>query len=139
MNDDKHWMQLALQQAEIAAAKGEVPVGAVLVLNDELIAAAGNAVERSRDATQHAEIRVINQASRKLNAWRLLHTTLYCTLEPCAMCRAAISLARIPNLVFAAKDTSSHINEHLTNVRSGVCAEESSALLQNFFQARRHV
>ena len=131
-------MQLALQQAEIAASKGEVPVGAVLVLDDKLIAAAGNAVERSRDATQHAEIRVINQASSKLNAWRLLHTTLYCTLEPCAMCSAAISLARIPNLVFAAKDTQSH-TDNLPNVRSGVCAEESSTLLQNFFQARRHV
>ena len=138
MDNDQHWMQLALEQAKIAAAKGEVPVGAVLTLGDNLIAAAGNAVEYSRDATQHAEMRVITQASSKLNVWRLLHTTLYCTLEPCAMCRAAINLARIPRVVFAAKDTHTHA-ERLPSIQSGVCAKESSMILQNFFQARRHV
>lgn len=138
MDKDNYWMRLALEQAEIAAAKGEVPVGAVLVLDDNLIAAAGNAVEHSKDATQHAEMRVIAQASRKLNAWRLLHTTLYCTLEPCAMCRAAINLARIPRVVFAAKDTQNY-TERLPSMHSGVCAQESSMLLQNFFRARRHV
>ncbi|MDE3270114.1 MAG: nucleoside deaminase [Pseudomonadota bacterium] len=132
-----HWMRVALEQAEIAGAQGEVPVGAVLVLEQKLIAAAGNAVERSRDATQHAELRVITQASAKLSSWRLLRTTLYCTLEPCAMCLAAIKLARIPTLVFAANDTSRTITT-MPSVHAGVCAEESSGLLRKFFQDRRH-
>ena len=141
-------MHIALQAARGAAQQGEVPVGAVLVHQDKIIATAANAKETQHDATCHAEMLAIRQASAQRQAWRLLDTTLYVTLEPCLMCSGAIYQARIARLVFAATDErygafkQVHARQHeLFNHRVAlthdVCAEESTALLREFFHRRR--
>lgn len=147
--DDTKFMNIALNEAKKAAQEGEVPIGAVLVKNNKVIAKAHNLKEKNKDATAHAEILVIKKASKKLNNWRLLDTTLYVTLEPCAMCASAISQARIKRLVYALDDenngaikntirlyTHKSINR-LPQVTSGVLKKEAKQILQKFFQEKR--
>ena len=141
-------MQAALHAAARAAQQGEVPVGAVLVHQNNVIATATNAKETQHDATCHAELLAIRQASAQRKAWRLLDTTLYVTLEPCLMCSGAIYQARITRLVFAAEDKrygafkwlharQHEFFNHRVELLHGVCADESSAMLRDFFQSRR--
>ncbi|HKM81507.1 MAG TPA: tRNA adenosine(34) deaminase TadA [Candidatus Acidoferrum sp.] len=149
MADDLYYMQLALGEARTSAAAGEVPIGAVLVLNDVVLARSGNRTIRDNDPTAHAEIIVIREAARLLGNFRLTGTVLYVTLEPCVMCAGAIIQARVPRLVYAADDpkggafrscfellTSPKLN-HQVEVTSGLLAEDSAALLQSFFASRR--
>ncbi len=148
---EKDYMALALKEAEKAFLKDEVPVGAVLVDNatGKVIAKAHNKTEHGFDPTAHAEINLIKKASKKLSSKRLWNTTLYVSLEPCTMCAAAISFARIEKLVIAASDEKggailngvkffeSKTCHFKPEVISGVLAEESSALLKNFFKNKR--
>jgi tRNA(adenine34) deaminase len=149
MPDDLYYLQLALDEARASAAAGEIPIGAVLVHNDAVLARSGNRTIRDNDPTAHAEIIVIREASRLLGNYRLADTVLYVTLEPCAMCAGAIVQARVPRLVYAADDpkggafrscfellTSPKLN-HQVEVTSGLLAEDSTALLQSFFASRR--
>ncbi|RKU06438.1 tRNA-specific adenosine deaminase [Candidatus Poribacteria bacterium] len=142
-------MEKALELARQASEKGDVPVGAVLVKDDTCIAAAHNLRELSGNPIAHAEMLVIQEASQKVGNWRLTGTTLYVTLEPCPMCAGAIVLARIPKVVYAADDPKAGAAGTLYNILqderlnhqvelvSGICAEESSALLKSFFKNRR--
>ncbi|MES2913118.1 MAG: tRNA adenosine(34) deaminase TadA [Pseudomonadota bacterium] len=144
-----HFMQQALAQAREAAAAGEVPVGAVLVRNGEVIATGRNAPIDGHDPTAHAEIVALRAAAQKLGNYRLEDCDLYVTLEPCAMCAGAMLHARLKQVVYGAADpktgaAGSVVNlfaesklNHQTKVTGGVLAEESSALLQDFFQKRR--
>jgi tRNA(adenine34) deaminase len=146
---DQDFMQLALGEARLAAEAGEVPIGAVLVQDDKVLARAGNRTIRDCDPTAHAEIVVIREASRSVNNYRLSGTTLYVTLEPCAMCAGAIIQARVPRLVYGANDPKggavrtcfavlSHPQlNHQVEITAGILAEESASVLQNFFTARR--
>jgi tRNA(adenine34) deaminase len=147
--EDARWMAHALEQALAAGAAGEVPVGAVIVHGDVMVGAAANAMVKERDATQHAEMRALRAAAKKLGESRLAETTLYVTLEPCAMCAGAIVLARVGRVVFGAYDEKAgmagsvgdilrhqHLN-HRPEVKGGVLADASSALLREFFAARR--
>jgi len=149
MNEDEKWMSLALVQARKAEEEGEVPVGAILVKDDLLIGKAHNQPISSNDATAHAEIQLIRAAGKKLKNYRLTGTSLYVTLEPCAMCLGAIMHARIDRLVFSAYDpktgvcgSSENLIEascfnHKINLVSGVLENESKQLLKNFFISRR--
>ena len=149
MPDDLHFMHLALAEARASADAGEVPIGALLVHEGSVLARSGNRTIRENDPTAHAEIVAIREAARLLGNYRLSGTTLYVTLEPCAMCAGAIVQARIPRLVYAADDpkggafrscfailTDSKLN-HQVDVTSGVLAQESASLLQAFFSSRR--
>jgi tRNA(adenine34) deaminase len=142
-------MQRALEQARAAVAVGEVPVGAVLVQSERLIAEAHNLTRTIDDPSAHAELVTIRKAARRLGTSRLLDTTLYVTLEPCAMCAGAMVLAKIRRLVFAATDPKTgmcgslacivqdpRLNHRLA-VTSGVLAEPAGELLRTFFRARR--
>ena len=149
---DEAAMALALDEARAAASRGEVPVGAVVVddTTGTVIARAGNAVEASHDATAHAELRAMRAAAQSLQNWRLQDATLYCTLEPCVVCLGAAYAFRIPSVVYGAPDhrmgaagswLSLHTETHpfhSLNIRGGVCAEESSKLLKDFFRDRRN-
>lgn len=149
---DEHWLAVALAEAEAAAARGEVPVGAVLIGPDgALVASAGNEIVATRDPTAHAEMLVIREAARRLGNERLVGTTLYVTLEPCAMCAGAISFARIKRVVYAAADPKGGAVAHGGKffeqptchhrpevVRAeGDAEDKASALLKDFFRARR--
>ena len=142
-------MRLALREAESAAEHGDVPIGAVVVREGEVIGAAGNERERRSDPTAHAEILALRAASRRLGGWRVPDSVPYVTLEPCAMCAGAIVLARVPRVVFAAPDPKAgaagsildvlgepRLN-HRPRVDSGLLADESTALLRAFFGERR--
>jgi tRNA(adenine34) deaminase len=142
-------MQSALEEARAAAARGEVPVGAVLVAEDRVVARAGNRTIGDCDPTAHAEIIALREAAKSIGNYRLLGATLYVTIEPCAMCAGAIVQARIARLVFGADDAKGgavrscfsildhpQIN-HRVEVASGVLAEDAAALLKDFFSARR--
>jgi tRNA(adenine34) deaminase len=142
-------MRLALREAERAPRHGDVPIGAVIVLDGEVIAAAGNERELRRSPVAHAEMLAIEQAAAHMDSWRLLNTVLYVTLEPCPMCAGAVVQARIPRLVYGATDEKAgaagtlfnvcqddRLN-HCLDITSGVLADESVALLRHFFQARR--
>jgi tRNA(adenine34) deaminase len=146
---DAAWMARALDQARGAAERGEVPVGAVLVRGEALVAEAGNSPVAANDATAHAEILVLRAAGRKLGNYRLPGTTLYVTLEPCAMCAGALVHARVDRLVYGAADSRAgaagsimdvtrhpQLN-HRLEVTGGVLAQDSQSLLQAFFRARR--
>jgi tRNA(adenine34) deaminase len=146
---DEGWMREALAVARDALRDGEVPVGAVVVRDGDMIAGAANRTIRDQDATAHAEILALREASRLLGSWRLSRCTLYATLEPCAMCAGALVLARVARVVFGAWDEKagmagsvgdilrhSRLN-HQPEVRAGVLAEECGALLREFFGARR--
>jgi len=144
------YMKIALKEAELAAGRGEVPVGAVLVSSQgAVIARDGNRTEASHDPTAHAEMLVIRQAAQILASPRLTDCDLYVTLEPCAMCAAAISFARIRRVIFGAYDPKGGAVEHggrffsqttchhTPEVVSGVEENQSSKLLKDFFAARR--
>jgi len=146
---DLHYMELALHQAALAPVIGEIPIAAVLVYKDEVLASAHNYREISQDPTAHAEMIVIRRAAEQLGTWRLSDTTLYVTLEPCAMCAGAVVQSRIGRLVFGAWDSKAgacgsifdipaerRLN-HRVEVVGGVLEQESQALLQNFFRQRR--
>jgi tRNA(adenine34) deaminase len=147
--DDDRWMRRALEVAGEAAPAGDVPVGAVLVRADALIASAANRTVRDQDATAHAEVLVVRAASRTLGSWRLAGCTLYVTLEPCAMCAGALVLARVDRVVFGAWDEKAGMVgsvgdvlrhprlNHRPAVRGGVLESECGALLRTFFAARR--
>jgi tRNA(adenine34) deaminase len=145
----EYYMRLALREAGRATKHGDVPVGCVIVLDGEVIAAAGNERELRNSPTAHAEMLAIEDAARRMGSWRLLNTVIYVTIEPCPMCAGAIIQARIPHLVYGAPDEKAgaagtlynvcqdpRLN-HCVEVTSGVLADESVALLQDFFQARR--
>lgn len=146
---DQQWMQLALAQAEQAAIAGEVPVGAVLVLDDKVIGQDHNRTIMNHDPTAHAEVMVLRQAATMQRNHRLLSGILYVTLEPCIMCVGAIIQARIERLVYATSDPNSgavgsvmnlsahpQLN-HAFTVKRGLMAEESAKLLRDFFTVRR--
>ena len=151
MNEDEKWMSFALEQANKAEEHGEVPVGAVLVKDDLLIAKAHNQPISTNDATAHAEIQLLRAAGKKLKNYRLTGTSLYVTLEPCAMCLGAIMHARVERVVFGAHDpktgvcgSSENLMEancfnHKINLVSGVLENESKQLLKNFFISRREI
>jgi tRNA(adenine34) deaminase len=146
---DDRMMELALEEARRCLEWGDVPVGAVLAKGEEVLAAAGNQRERLADPTAHAEILALREGSQRLGTWRLEGCTLYVTLEPCAMCAGALVLARADRLVFGAADPKAGFAgslgdlvrdprlNHRLEVQSGVRAEESAALLREFFGARR--
>lgn len=149
LTEDIIFMRMALRQAEIAASEGEVPVGAVIVQGDQLLGKARNQVETLRDPTAHAEILAITQAAQALGDWRLLETRLYVTKEPCPMCAGAIVSARIPEVIWGCNDPKrggglscfnilDHPNlNHRPLIKTDVLADESLAILQEFFQQRR--
>lgn len=149
LGGDASWMARALEQARLAGSRGEVPVGAVLVRDGALIAEGHNLTVTGADPTGHAEVVVLREAARLQGDWRLDGTTLYVTLEPCAMCAGAIVLSRVPRVVFAARDSKagmvvslggllsdSRLN-HRARVTEGVGAETSAELLRRFFRGRR--
>ena len=146
---DEYFMRLALREAERALDHDDVPIGALIVHDGEVIAAARNEREVRTDPTAHAEILALREASSRLGSWRLLDTTLYVTLEPCAMCAGAIVLARVPRVVYAADDPKagaagsvlSVLEEprlnHRPAVARGLLADEAAQLLRAFFAPRR--
>lgn len=148
MDQDEKFMQLALSLAHDAALEGEVPVGAVIVRGDEVIACGRNRREQNKNALCHAELEAIDTACRRLGGWRLWECSLYVTLEPCPMCTGAIINARIKRLVFGTHDPkagscgsvtdlfSFPYNHHPTVV-SGVLSDECAAELKNFFRILR--
>ena len=148
---DARWMREALTQATLAAADGEVPVGACVVADGDVIAVGHNAMRRDNDATQHAELRAVRGAMLARRSDRLVGCTLYVTLEPCAMCAGALVLSRVDRVVFAAWDDKAGMAgsiadvlrhprlNHRPEVAGGVLEIESRALLQQFFAARRDV
>ncbi|MHB1405031.1 MAG: tRNA adenosine(34) deaminase TadA [Desulfitobacteriaceae bacterium] len=143
------WMRLAFEQAQIAFELGEVPIGAVVVQGDKVIALAHNEKEQRQDPTAHAEILAIQRATEVLGSWRLSDATLYVTLEPCPMCAGAIIQARLQQLVYGAADlkggaAGSVMNvlditrwNHRVEVIAGIMEEECSQLLKDFFVKRR--
>lgn len=153
MNDlflrDEQFMKEALKEALKAYEKDEVPVGAVLVFENRIIARGHNQTELLQDATAHAEMICLTAGASQLNNWRLTDTTLYCTLEPCCMCAGALYSSRVKRLVWGAKDLRVGANGswidvfsqnhpiHEIEILSGVLQEESSALLKKFFQQKR--
>ena len=149
MVTDEHFMDEALRQARKAAAKGEVPVGAVLVVGDKIVAKAHNQVEELKDATAHAEMLVVTTAAGETGEWRLNEATVYVTKEPCPMCAGAMSLSRVKRVVYGAADpkmgaAGGALNllqfegmNHRCEVRGGIRAEECRELLREFFQKQR--
>lgn len=147
---DEQWMRVALELAAEAAALGEVPVGAVAVLDGRIVGQGFNRKESDQDPTAHAEMIALKETAVTVQNWRLLGVTLYCTLEPCPMCAGAMIQARLPRLVYGAKDTrfgahGSIVNvldetqfNHRVAITSGVLEEEAAALLQQFFQNLRN-
>jgi tRNA(adenine34) deaminase len=146
---DSECMHLAIEQARAAGAGGEVPIGAVIVLENRVLAAAGNRTITDCDPTAHAEIIALRAAARALGNYRLTGAALYVTIEPCAMCAGALVQARIARLIYGADDskggairTCMHVLDapalnHRVSIEPGVLAEECAALLQSFFSTRR--
>jgi tRNA(adenine34) deaminase len=149
MDDSEQWMRLALAQAAEAMKLGEVPVGAVAVLDGAIIGTGYNRKESDQDPTAHAEIIALRRAAEHLNSWRLIGVTLFCTLEPCPMCAGALIQARLSRLVYGARDTRFGADgtvidvlgqpafNHRVEVVRGVLAEEAGELLQEFFRTLR--
>jgi tRNA(adenine34) deaminase len=147
--DDLTWMRVALDEARRATEHEDVPVGAVAVLDGSVIARTHNRREIDGDPTAHAELLAIREASRVIGHWRLEGVTLYCTLEPCAMCAGAMVLARLPRLVYGTHDPKAGAGgsvfdllnhprlNHRVEVTGGVLAEEAAALLVAFFARLR--
>ncbi|MBN2593084.1 MAG: tRNA adenosine(34) deaminase TadA [Sedimentisphaerales bacterium] len=147
--EDENFIKLAIEQAQIAEENGDVPIGAIIVYDNQIIGRAYNQREQLQDPTAHAEIIALTQAAAFLESWRLHGCTMYVTLEPCTMCAGALVLARIDRLVYGCDDPKTgavkslyHIVNnarlnHTVNVTSGVLAEECSELLQHFFRRRR--
>ena len=149
MTSDAFWMNQALEQALLAQSQGEVPVGAVVVLNDRCLGRGHNQPIAAHDPTAHAEIQALRQAARTLGNYRLVGTTLYVTVEPCVMCMGALIQARVERLVFGCFDPKagaagsvydlahdSRLN-HQIDIVAGVGGQEGRALLQQFFRAKR--
>jgi tRNA(adenine34) deaminase len=146
---DAEYMRLALAEALAAAEKGEVPVGAIVVLEDNVVARAGNCTISACDPSAHAEIVAIREAAQTLGNYRLLGTTLYVTVEPCAMCAGAIVQARIARVVYGCDDPKGGAVHscfgifdhpalnHRVAVLGGILAEESAGTMQSFFASRR--
>jgi tRNA(adenine34) deaminase len=146
---DEKWMALAIEQAKLAEKINEVPVGAVLVQDDQLIASAHNQPITNHDPTAHAEIQLLRAAGKQLNNYRLPNTTLYVTLEPCTMCLGAMIHARVSHVVFGAYDqktgvcgscqdlSTSECFNHTIDIDGGVLVDECKQLLQKFFKKRR--
>jgi tRNA(adenine34) deaminase len=146
---DEQWMRLALEEASLAAAAGEVPVGAVVVREGVEIARASNRTVRDQDPTAHAETLALRAASRVVGGWRLDGCTLYVTLEPCAMCAGALVLSRVDRVVFGAWDDKAGMAgsvgdvlrhprlNHRPDVSGGVLEAETGAVLREFFAMRR--
>lgn len=149
MNRDEKWMKIAIEEAHLAMKENEIPVGAVLVQNNRLIAQAHNEPIKDNDPTAHAEIKVLRKAGRKLQNYRMPNTTLYVTLEPCTMCFGAIIHSRIERLVFGASDPKSGVCgsslnlslkdffNHQIIVSKGILENECKNILQSFFKLRR--
>ena len=149
MENDTKWMMLALNEAKLAQDQGEIPVGSILVKQNTLIARAHNQSILNNDPTAHAEIQLLRKAGYQQKNYRLTKTTLYVTLEPCAMCFGAMIHARIERIVFGAKDPKTgvcgscmNLNEenffnHKISITSGILEKESSELLRLFFKSRR--
>ena len=149
MKKDEKWMKFAIDQAIKAESRGEVPVGAVLVQDEKLIAQAYNQSLSEKDATAHAEIQLIRAAGKKINNYRLNNSTIYVTLEPCIMCIGAIMNARIENIVFGAYEprtgacgscinlTNSKCFNHKLETKGGILEDQCKILLQKFFKLRR--
>ncbi len=148
-DEDSYFMRMALREAERSLAHDDVPIGAVLVREGEVIASAHNERELRSDPTAHAEILALREASRALASWRLLDCSLYVTLEPCAMCAGAVVLARVARVLFGATDPKAgaagsvldvlgepRLN-HRPEVLSGLLAPECGQLLSDFFASRR--
>src|SRR5215468_9908434 len=146
---DEYFMRLALREAERATEHDDVPIGAVVVHDGEVIAAARNERELRQDPTAHAEVLALREASRALESWRVLDSVLYVTLEPCAMCAGAIVLARVPRVIYGTIDPKAgaagsvldvlgeqRLN-HRPQVQSGLLAEDCADLLRAFFAERR--
>ncbi len=147
--DETRWMEIALEEARVGAACGEVPVGAVVVCGDALFARDHNRTRELSDPTAHAEILALRTAADRVGDWRLEGCTLYVTLEPCAMCAGALVLARIDRLVYAARDPKAgmcgslgnipqddRLNHHVS-VDGGLLADAAGDLLRGFFRERR--
>jgi tRNA(adenine34) deaminase len=142
-------MRLALRLAARAAEHGDVPIGSVVARGEEVLGEAGNERELRGDPTAHAEVLALREAAKRLGGWRLLETTIYVTLEPCPMCAGAITLARVPRLVYGAADPkggavggvidlfAEPVVNHRPAVEDGLLADESAALLASFFSSRR--
>jgi tRNA(adenine34) deaminase len=149
MSNDEKWMRIAIEEANLAMDKDEVPVGAVLVKNDTLIAQAHNKPITKNDPTAHAEIQLLRKAGEQQKNYRLPESTLYVTLEPCTMCFGAMVHARIDRIVYGASDPKTgvcgsrmNLNEenffnHKISITSGILEKESSELLKLFFKSRR--
>lgn len=147
--DDTHFMRIALDEALKALERGDVPIGAVAVRNGEIIGRGYNARERDQDPTAHAEMIAIREAAQVVGHWRLEGVTLYCTLEPCAMCAGAMVLARLPRLVYAAPDPKAGASgslidilrhpklNHQVEVSAGLMADEAAQYIRAFFAALR--
>jgi len=146
---DEYFMRLALREAQRASEHGDVPIGAVVVRDGEVIGAGANERELRNDPTAHAEMVALREAARAVGSWRVLDCVLYVTLEPCAMCAGAIVLARVPRVVYGCADpkagacgsvldvTGEERLNHRPRVDGGLLADECSALLRAFFAARR--
>jgi tRNA(adenine34) deaminase len=146
---DTSLMRLALDEAERSATHGDAPIGAVVARDGDVLGSAGNERELRLDPTAHAEVLALRAAAERLGGWRLPETTLYVTLEPCAMCAGAIVLARVPHVIYGTADPKAgaagsvldvfgeaRLN-HRPRVDGGLLAAESAALLEAFFKARR--
>ena len=142
------YMQKALGLARIAYKKDEIPIGAVVVLDDQIIGKGYNMTEQAHSQSRHAEVRAIEQAGRKLGDWRLDNCTLYVTLQPCLMCMGLICLSRITRLVYGAEsplfgfdfdkeNLPCHYKKHMKGITTGVLEDESAMLLEKFFKQRR--
>jgi tRNA(adenine34) deaminase len=148
-DEDSFWMARALEQARAAEAVGEVPIGAVLVHEGRLLAEGHNLTVTTHDPTSHAEVVVLRKGSARIGDFRLIQTTLYVTLEPCAMCCGALVLGRVPRVVFGAHDPKAGMAgtlgnllqdprlNHRAELTAGVLAESAGELLRAFFRARR--
>lgn len=136
-DSDHRWMQRAMVLADIAASYQEVPVGAVLVYQDNIIGEGWNKPISTNDPTAHAEIIALRAAAQTIQNYRLIDTTLYVTLEPCAMCVGAIVHARVKRVVFGAHDTKSEKCNHNVQYDGGLLAESCGKLLSEFFKAKR--
>lgn len=142
--DDAHYMKLALQEAEKAAKEGEIPVGAIIVSGGQIIARAYNLTERLTDVTAHAEMQAITMAANLLGGKYLKGCTLYVTLEPCVMCAGALGWSQIDRIVIGASDSKRGYSSIAPNalhpktvVTTGIMAEESTSLIQEFFASKR--
>ena len=151
MDDKEKFMREALKEAKKAFDKLEVPVGAIIVKDNKIIARAHNLKEIKKDTTKHAEILAIQKASKKLESWRLLDCDMYVTLEPCAMCAGALIQARIKNVYIGAMDEKTgacgsvlnlledYTFNHKVNVETGICKESCENILKDFFKKLRRI